>query len=215
MSRGVRGRRSAAGRAPACWSPPQSLVHLPPGEEVRAPTWEVWGAPATHPPCTAPGFQRAWSLGLLPQPAPPTPPAVVPGMSSWDRVRLALVLCFGGLLVGLLLANALGLELAGVLLVGGAFGAGFWLFHTVEARDEKEHAAGYTSGVSSTGLWRLGRDGRVLRPPDPSVAPPGWYPSPYFPGVLQRWDGPGWKPLSQYWWRHEDRFFRRPPVAFL
>ena len=65
------------------------------------------------------------------------------------------------------------------------------------------------------GVWRLGRGGRVLREPDRSVPPPGWYPSPYYPGVLQRWEGPGWAPLVQEWWQHEDQFFRRPAAPFL
>ncbi len=28
------------------------------------------------------------------------------------------------------------------------------------------------------GTWVLGQDGRVLSPPDRSIEPPGWYPSP-------------------------------------
>jgi hypothetical protein len=190
-------------------------VHLPPGEAVRTQPLEVYGAPAAHPPFTAPGFQRAWTLGLLPPPAPTVPPGVVPGLSSWDRLRLALVLCFGGLLLGLLLANVLGLEALGFLVAGCAFGTGWWLFHSTDRRDEVEHSAGYTSGRTYAGLWRLASDGRVLRPPDVMVPPPGWYPSPYFPGVLQRWDGPGWRPLPQFWWRQESSYFRAPSVPFL
>ena len=76
-------------------------------------------------------------------------------------------------------------------------------------------AAGYTSTRGFPGVWRLGRGGRVLREPDRSVPPPGWYPSPYYPGVLQRWEGPGWAPLVEEWWEHEDQFFRRPEVPFL
>ena len=202
-------------RTPACWTPPPSLVHLPAGEAVRDVPVEVYGAPATYPPPTAPGYTRAAALGLLPPPAPATPPAPLPGVSSWDRVRLAILLCFGGLLLALLLGNGFGWEAAAGLLATGTFGAGGWLFFSVRRRDELESAAGYTTGVDRTGLWRLGRDGRVLRAPDATVPPPGWYPSPYFPGVLQFWDGPGWKPLLQFWWRHEKDYFRSPDVPFL
>ncbi len=179
------------------------------------PPWEVYGAATRYPPPSAPGFQRAWSLGLLPAPSPAVPPRVVAGLSSWDRLRGALVLCFGGILLGLLLGNGFGLQGAALVVAGAGFGTGCWLFFTIEARDEVEHAAGYTAAPSCTGLWRLARDGRVLRAPDRSVPPPGWYPSPYFPGVLQRWEGPGWKPLPQYWWRHEQSYFRAPEVPFL
>ncbi|MCW2681560.1 MAG: hypothetical protein JWM62_2961 [Frankiales bacterium] len=103
----------------------------------------MYGA-ASYPPPTPPGFQRAYALGLLPPPPPAVPPAVRPGLSSWDRLRLALGLCFGGILLGLLLGNGFG-----------------------------------------------------------------------YPGVLQRWDGPGWKPLPQYWWHHESSYFRAPEVPFL
>lgn len=139
----------------------------------------------------------------------------MPGLSSWDRTRLSIALCFGGLLLGLLLANGFGLEVVGVLLAGVTFCTGGWLLYSTRGRDEVEQAAGYTSGVSCTGLWRLARDGRVLRAPDRAVPPPGWYPSPYFPGVLQRWDGPGWKPLPQRWWNHESAYFRPSPTRFL
>ena len=202
-------------RAPVCWTPPASLVHLPEGEAVRVQPMEVYFAPAAHPPPTAPGFRRAAELGLLPPPAPPLPPAPVPGLSSWDRLRLAVLLFFGGILLSLLLGNGLGQELLAGLAGTAAAGAAFWLFFTIPARDEVEHAAGYTSGASTTGLWRLAGDGRVLRPPDPEVLPPGWYPSPYYPGVLQAWDGPSWKPFTQFWWKREHLWFRRPPVPFL
>jgi hypothetical protein len=93
--------------------------------------------------------------------------------------------------------------------------AGACLLWSTTARDAVEVAAGYTSGQTYTGLWRLSRDGRVLRAPDRYVPPPGFYPSPYYPGLLQRWDGPGWTPLPQHWWRREHLYFRAPDRAFL
>ena len=202
-------------RVPACWTPPRSLPALPPGEAVRTQPFEVYFAASRFPPPSAPGYQRAAALGLLPHEAPELPPTPVPGLSSWDRTRLSLVLCFGGLLLGLLLANGFGLEVAGMLLAGVTFCTGGWLFSSTRGRDELELATGYTSGATHHGLWRLARDGRVLRAPDRTVPPPGWYPSPYFPGVLQYWDGPGWKPLPQHWWRHESSYFRAPTTPFL
>lgn len=203
-------------RPPACWTPPDALPALPPGEAVREWPVEVYGAPARFPPPAAPGFQRAWQLGLLPPAPPTTPPAPLPGLSSWDRVRLALLLCFGGMGLGLLISN--GMDLGGgpsFLLTALPFTAGVALFLSTGRRDEQEFAAGYTSGAAHTGLWRIARDGRVLREPDRQVPPPGWYPSPYYPGVLQRWDGPGWKPMTQFWWNWERSWFRRPDRPFL
>ena len=185
------------------------------GEAVRPWPLEVWGAPATWPPATAPGFQAAWRLGLLPLPPPSTPPSPVPGLSSWDRVRLGALLALGVFGLMIPVADALSAGAVSALLVAAPFCAGAWLLWSTGARDEVEFAAGYTSGPSHTGLWRLDRNGRVLRPPDRSVPPPGWYPSPYYPGLLQRWDGPGWKPLPRRWRRHEQAWFRTPARPFL
>ena len=188
---------------------------LAPGEAVRSWPLEIWGAPAVYPPVTAPGFSAALRLGLLPAPAPEIPPSPVPGLSSWDRLRLALLLCLGVPWLVLVLGDPLGAGAWVMLVAGPSFLAGAGLLHSTRARDEVEYAAGYTSTRAHTGLWRLARDGRVLRSPDRQVPPPGWYPSPYYPGLLQRWDGPGWKPLPQYWWRREHQYFRVPDRPFL
>lgn len=43
------------------------------------------------------------------------------------------------------------------------------------------------------GAWQLDhRDGRVLRPPDRDVDPPGMYPSPNRPGRMELWTGRVW-----------------------
>lgn len=154
-------------------------------------------------------------MGLLPPPPPAIPPSPVPGLSSWDRIRLGLLLAFGVFGLMIPVGNALGSAPLAALVAGTPFCAGVWLLHSSRSRDEIEFAAGYTSGQTHTGLWRIDRTGRVLRPPNSSVPPPGWYPSPYYPGLLQRWDGPGWRPLPQYWWRHEHHYFRLPDRPFL
>jgi hypothetical protein len=184
------------------------------GEAVRSWPVEVWGVPAVHPPASAPGFQSAERLGVLPTPPPAVPPSPVPGLSSWDRLRLAL-LGFAVFAAMIPLVNALGAGALAALLVAAPFGASTWLLSSTTARDEVEFAAGYTSGGAHTGLWRLHGDGRVLRRPDRSVPPPGWDPPPYYPGLLQRWDGPGWKPLPRRWWRHEHLYFRVPDRPFV
>lgn len=191
------------------------LAALPPGEAAREQRLEVWGGPARFPPPSAPGYRRAARAGLLPPPVPVRPPQPLPGLSSWDRTLLALLCVFAVAPLVVLVARALDPGGASVLLTVLPAGAAGWLLWSTGARDAREHAAGYTSGRTYVGLWRLGRDGRVLREPDRSVPPPGWYPSPYFPGVLQRWEGPGWAPLVEEWWEHEDRYFRRPVVPFL
>ena len=42
------------------------------------------------------------------------------------------------------------------------------------------------------GLWVLDTDGNVVSVPDPSVDPPGLYPSPHIPGHLELWTGYRW-----------------------
>jgi hypothetical protein len=42
------------------------------------------------------------------------------------------------------------------------------------------------------GTWVLDQHGRVLSPPDRSVEPPGFYPSPDKPGALELWTGVVW-----------------------
>lgn len=202
-------------RTPACWSPPAHPPALAAGEAVREWPLEIWGARAVYPPAAAPGFQRAWQLGLLPPPPPLQPPVPLAGWSSWDRLRLALLLCFVVTGSMLLLGNTLDAGGWTVLLSGVPFVSGIGVALTTSARDRLELAAGYTSSAAHTGLWRLARNGTVLREPDRSVPPPGWYPSPYYPGILQRWDGPGWHPLPEDWWDHEHQYFKAPPVPFL
>ncbi len=114
-----------------------------------------------------------------------------------------------------MLTNNVELGWLGVPLTAAPFFGGVWLVLSTGGRDVVEFGAGYTSGQAHLGLWRIAPDGRVLRTPDRSVPPPGWYPSPYYPGLLQRWDGPGWKPLPQHWWWHESTYFRRPERPFL
>ncbi len=178
-------------RHPAAWTPAAVMPALGEGEAVRSWPIEVWGAPAVHPPASAPGFQAAGRLGVLPPPPPAVAPSPVPGLSSWDRMRLGLLLGLGVFALMIPVGNALDAGAWAALLAGAPFCVGAWLLSSTTARDEVEFAAGYTSGRTHTGLWRLGRAGRVLRRPDRSVPPPGWYPSSYYPGLLQRWEGPG------------------------
>ena len=199
---------------PLGWTQP-TLPPLPPGEAQRDWPLEVWGTTATFPPPAAPGFQAAWRMGILPSPPPEQPPTPVPGLTSWDRLRLTLLLAFGVFGLVIWLGNRFDAGAWIVVPLTATFGASVWVFVSTDARDQVERAAGYTSTQNYTGLWRIAKDGRVLREPDRNVAPPGWYPSPYYPGLLQLWEGPGWKPLPQKWHRHADRYFRRPEVPFL
>lgn len=195
------------------WTQPV-LPPLPPGEAQRAEPFEVFGAPAQHPPQTAPGFQSAWRLGLLPPPAPQVAPQRLPGLSAHDMVLAGIALFFGTILLCAGLADDLsGLVFLPLSLGGG--GGALWLFFHSSARADAEHAQGYTSGAGAVGLWRLSRNGSVLREPDRSVPPPGFYPSPYQPGLLQRWDGPGWHPFTQKWRQHPYNWFRWPERPYL
>ena len=145
---------------------------LPPGEAVRAQHWEVFGARARFPPRTAPGYSRAAAMGLLPPAPADRPPAPVPGLSAWDRLRLGLV-SFFGLVPGVwATAERLDPGTPAVLLSVVPAGAAMWFFYSTTRRSRLEHEAGYTSGPDTVGLWRLARDGRVLRTPDTSVPRP-------------------------------------------
>jgi hypothetical protein len=109
--------------------------------------------------------------------------------------------------------DAPGLVFASIVTVGG--GGAFWMFFRLEARECEEFQNGYTSRAAYTGLWRLGRNGAVRRKPDRDVPPPGFYPSPYQPGLLQRWDGPGWHPFTRRWRNRPHRWLRWPDRPYL
>ncbi len=198
---------------PLGWKQP-ALGPLPAGEAQRDFPFEMWGGKAVHPPSTAPGFRAAWRLGMLPAPPASSAPPLLPGVSAnqWLWSSLAAV---AGLFVVLIKLpdDAPALVPFSVGVVGVA--AAIWCTVLCTRREVVESDAGYTTRVVFTGLWRLGRQGRVLREPDRSVPPPGWYPSPYYPGLLQRWDGPGWKPLGKRWYRSPGRFFKWPDRPYL
>ncbi len=192
---------------------PALPADLPPTEAKRTEVMVLGGTPSPHPPQSAPGFTRAWELGLLPAPAPADPPAPVPGVRAQVLMWSGIALPFGSLLA---MAGPLPDSASSWLVVCACWVAGFWLLGPATTRrEETEFAAGYTTRDNYTGLWRLDRHGRVLRAPAPGVPPPGFYPSPYTPGLLQRWEGPGWALLPQHWRRHAHRYFARPDVPFL
>lgn len=177
------------------------------GEAKREYPWTVWGGRTPHPPQVAPGFAAAWRAGILPPPPANEPPTALPGLSASARVWSA-VICFFGAIGGCTVVDRSGLptELFLPLALFGLVSSG-WLLSTVHARADAEHRAGYTT-LPASGTWRLNSRGAVVAAPDRSLPPPGWYPSPYFPGMLQRWDGPGWAPLPQRWTRRSARYFR-------
>jgi hypothetical protein len=192
---------------------PRLPVDLPATEARRKQVLTLYGGASPHPPACAPGFTRARELGLLPPPAPDRPPGPLPGMNAHAMLWTGIALAFGSLVLVLVVFDFSAWSVGPVT---ACWVVAFWLFGwAIPRREEAEHAAGYTSRAAYTGLWRLDRRGGVLREPDRSVAPPGFYPSPYFPGLLQRWDGPGWAPLPQHWRRHAHRWFRRPDRPFL
>lgn len=55
----------------------------------------------------------------------------------------------------------------------------------------------------------------MLREPDPTIPPPGFYPSPFFPGLLQKWEGPDWADYPSNWWKSPQKYFRWPERPFL
>jgi hypothetical protein len=204
------------GYEPPGWVPPERLPDdLPPQERWVAADWDVVGAPAAHPPWTAPGFERARRRGLLPEPPPIEPPTPLPGMSAGTMVALgaltfvsplALVATLSGTSVFSYVTPPYGLL---------AFVVSLRLLRASRRRGTMENAAGYTTTLGSPGLWRLTPLGRPFREPDRRYLPDGFYPSPYWPGMLQKWEGRSWRPFVQYWWRDPDQWFRVPSVPYL
>lgn len=198
---------------PPGWTPPERLPDdLPPHERWVQQPWEVWGAPSKHPPQTAPGFTRAQQMGLLPEPVPPYPPRPLRGPSAGLLGGAGLALLFSTVPVILVTQEATWWLLAYGLL---SWCGGLGLLRAYQRREEVEAAAGYTTTWGSPGLWRLTPLGRAVRPPDPGVLPSGFYPSPYWPGVLQKWEGTHWKSFPQWWWRRPHHWFRTPERPFL
>lgn len=195
------------------WTQPV-LPPLPDGEVQRVKGWEVYGARARHPPHTAPGYLSAQRLGLLPPPAPATPPQRLPGLSAHAMFLTGTGMFFGCILMVMVLPDTTPALLYAAMVAVGSGGA-FWMMGNLEAREREEFQAGYTSRGAYPGLWWIGRDGAVRREPDRHVPPPGFYPSPYKPGLLQRWDGPGWHPFTQKWRRKPDDYFRWPERPYL
>ncbi|MBD3925710.1 hypothetical protein IEZ26_13840 [Nocardioides cavernae] len=205
--------RAGGDRSVLDWRQPM-LPPLPPGEAQRVQGWEVYGAAAKHPPQTAPGFRAAQRLGLLPPPAPVTPPQPLPGPSAHALLLTGIGLFFGTILLLVALPDDAPGVMVASLVIGGGGGA-LWTLLRLEAREREELERGYTSRPAYAGLWRLGRNGVVRREPDRDVPPPGFYPSPYQPGLLQCWDGPGWHPFARRWRRRPHQWLRWPEVPYL
>lgn len=201
--------------APPFWQPPARLPADLPAHEVwveRMPV-RLAGTPSPHPPTTAPGYERARRLGLLPPPAPEVAPSPLPGLNS---VQTLVALGVGAVLAAVVAGRVDPWAVPVVALAATVAGA--LLYRHLLRRTDAEQAAGYTHFAGERGLWRLSPvTGAVTREPDRTVLPSGFYPSPYYPGVLQKWEGPDWAFLQHRWYRPRvvGRYFRAPTVDFL
>lgn len=161
-------------------------------------------------PRDVPGFGEAVRLGLVPA-VPPTPPALVCPPSYRGVVQTAV-------LVGLAMVAVIVLPSWWALGIVPVTVVGFLrMVRTLRERERLEVAAGYrlvewragtwgrdpdgrfaaSTGLMAApwdlrGLWHLDARGDVVAPPDPSVLPPGHYPSPNRPGQLEMWTGAAW-----------------------
>jgi hypothetical protein len=199
---------------PPGWVPPERLPDdLPPHEQwVREVPWEVFGAPAKHPPRTAPGYERAQRMGLLPAAAPAAPPTPLPGWSA-GVLLVASGVAFVSPVLGFVTRDRAAWWAVAYALVGWLAGVRLLGRHLVRERDEA--ASGYTTTWGSPGLWRLTPLGRAVRPPDRTLLPDGFYPSPYWPGLLQKWEGTHWKPFPERWDRRPEQWVRAPERPYL
>lgn len=169
----------------------------------------------TRDPRLVPGFDQARDLGMLPR-VPETAPAPVT-IDSRRVLLTAAGTAFGALVLVLVLVNGAGappwllgiVSLAGIAAVAALLvrarsvmwqeiQAGYCRMDDMVAlfsRDpEHRFPANRMRGApwDLRGLWQLGADGTVVRPPDRSVLPPGLYPSPHRPGELELWTGVAW-----------------------
>lgn len=160
------------------------------------------------------GYAEAGRRGRLPV-VPPEPPR--PVCPDSRRVSLLFVpVILGSLLVAIMVQNSLQRSGLAPLLLFGIVFVELVVAIVVPARLRmREYAAGYCraddivglhyvdlrfqnlAGPAGAawdlrGLWRLGPDGQVQRPPDRSVLPPGRYPSPTEPQRWDTWTGAEW-----------------------
>lgn len=149
-------------------------------------------------------------LGLTPR-VPPTPPALV-CPPSYKGILPAAVAGLLGIVVTVVTTQVWAL-----VVTLGLFGLIIVRVVIMQRRERLEVAAGYRlvnwragtwgrdpdrrftvgTGMAAApwdlrGLWFLDEKGQVLAPPDPSVLPPGKYPSPNKPGQLEMWTGTAW-----------------------
>lgn len=168
-------------------------------------------------PRDMPGFAAAVSAGLTPA-RPAERPAVRQPTSHQAMVRLGLTLA---LWTAVFLASLFvppvphRLGNATALVAAMVVTAGFFVSRAALVRFRttflQELQAGYVThtfvqalfwrngggdadviGWEWKGLWTLTSDGRVVSAPDPSVDPPGVYPSPNAPGRRELWTGCQW-----------------------
>jgi len=176
----------------------------------------------SHPrPQEVPGFDRARAAGILPR-VPAVPPRLYVRPSAraafvpvpWLALgMIAVPLVIGRLLgsvlpgpavAGLALASALGLAVAAVLRlrrVGDQAVAEFLAGYTTLPltlgtfwfdTDPGGWLHGFRIGWDHSALWHLDGHGGVLSPPSAGTTPPGMYPSPAHPGMLELWTGNQW-----------------------
>lgn len=209
---------------PYFWTRPEAMPsHLPEGEQWQQQVpFKVFGAPSPHPPQTAPGYQNARRMGLLPPPAPTQPPTLLPGPGSLHlAAAMAAVVISCVLVMTRTQSGVLPQPYAGLIAVSGVVATVVslvWLLRAAFRRSKAEAAAGYTLLGAQLGLWRLSPlTGEVKREPDRAIPPTGWYPSPYWPGVMQWWDGPDWKSLTPKAFRRDQVHlsFKVPESDFL
>ncbi len=167
------------------------------------------------------GFREAVAAGLVPV-VPAEPPALLPGPTARQMFHRFLRRSAVGVLAVLMMFQ---IDLSGVwfwlLPLSGLalflLMAPWW--SQIGTRNFTELHHGYTTFTMSygafkqgslrtwqghrnrppwdyRGVWVLDPHGRVLSPPDRSVEPPGFYPSPDKPGALELWTGVVW--LAHY-----------------
>lgn len=174
-------------------------------------------APAPAPlgmltPREVPGYRHAIETGVARLPSPLEPPTPLPGISGawrttittwspWIVFTLAIA-TFAPRGMGIWIFGVWAAVLAVAPLARrwcerrkmDELAAGYITLPVIERYPGRNSASWGLPAWNYTGTWAFTRSGAIKWAPDPTVDPPGFYPSQNHPERLQLWSGSEWLP---------------------